>query len=255
MASVGARPAAFRVPRRIGGAPRAGGGPRFGDQAEYDRQPPAETVGSPSSDPLEAAVAEAREQGYRDGFGQGRADGLQAGREEGVREGRQAAEREVHAALDPQLARVRSLCGALTQPFAALRRTLSEAVVDGAQRLASRMVGEAVTAADGALTRTVSDILNEVSAMEGGRQRLEVRVPPQAVAPVRELIDEALGKRPEETGRAADVTVVADSRLATGDMQAVLVPASGDTVHRIEWDARLEERWSSIRTQLGLTTR
>lgn len=222
---------------------------------EDDRQRCVEASEALPEDPLVAALVEARDRGYRDGFERGKADGLRAGKEEGTREGRQAAEREVLSALDPQLARVRSLCGVLTQPFAALRRTLAEAMVDGAQRLAARMVAETAAADAGALIRTVSDILGEVSAMEGGRHRLEVRVHREALEAVRDLVEEALGKQTNQAEQAADVAVVEDSRLEPGDMQAVLVPSSGDAVHRIEWDARLEERWNSIRTQLGLTTR
>lgn len=244
-----------QLPRRIGGAPKADNDLSVLHSTEEISQLQEDLLEAPKKDPLETALAEAREQGYRDGFERGKADGLRAGREQGAHEGRQAAEQEVFSALDPQLARVRSLCGVLTQPFAALRRTLAEAMVDGAQRLAGRMVAETAVVDAGALIRTVSDILSEVSTMEGRCHRLEVRVHPDALAPVRELINEALGTQPDKTEQPADVTVIEDPRLAPGDMQAVLAPYSGDAVHRIEWDARLEQRWNSIRTQLGLTTR
>lgn len=245
----------FRVRRRIGGAPKAHSDLPVSGLNVDDLQTRSDECETIPDDPLVVALVEARDRGYRDGFERGKADGLRAGKEEGVREGRQAAEREVLSTLDPQLARVRSLCGVLTQPFATLRRTLAEAMVDGAQRLAARMVAETAGADAGALIRTVSDILSEVSAMEGGRNRLELRVHPEALSAVRELVDEAVGKQLANTVRVPDVTVVEDPRLEPGDMQAVLVPSSGDAVHGIEWDARLEERWNSIRTQLGLTTR
>lgn len=246
---------ALRVPSRIGGAPNRR--PVFMEESLGDRDPPPNTddrLDAPI-DPLEAAIAEGRERGYREGFEQGKAEGLLAGREEGAREGRQNAEREASAALDSQLARVRSLCGVLIQPFTTLRHTLAEAVVDGSQRLAKRMVAEALNVNNQALVQTVSEILGEVTAMEGGRHRLEIRVAPDALDVTRSVVAEALGIEPKDLEDREGAAVVADPHLSAGDVQAVLVPPSGDTVHRIEWDARLEQRWNNIRTQLGLTTR
>lgn len=245
----------FHVPRRIGGAPKVENDLAALHSTEEAGQLLEDSPEDSQVDPLETALAEAQERGYREGFERGKAEGLQVGKEEGDRDGRQTAKQEVLATLDPQLARVRSLCGALTQPFAALKRTLAEAIVDGAQRLASGMVSELAATDSTALIQMVSDILGEVSVMEGGRNRLEVRVHPEALKPVRELVNEAIAEHSSETTRITDVTVAADSHLAPGDVQAVLFPSSGEAAHRIEWDARLEERWNTIRTHLGLTTR
>lgn len=177
--------------------------------------------------------------GYEDGFEAGRQAGYTEGQQKGLEAARQASEQ----ARQAEKAQLKALIAALVQPLEALRDDIADSVTEGAQTLA-RLIVDATLSLDTSLIRhTVTQILDEAAANKGPGARLRLRVA-AADRPATEALI--------ETRRADDlpVDIVEDDQLASGDVQATLLHDNGDPANQVEWDARLETRWETIRQAL-----
>ncbi|MGN8158756.1 FliH/SctL family protein [Salinisphaera sp. RV14] len=203
-------------------------------------EPRIATEHRPAEAPAADPSAEAIEAGRREGHEQGRTVGYAAGYEEGLAAGRADGRAEREA----EQAQLRAILEALHHPLDTLRAEIADSISEGALRLAQRLVGEALTIDPTLMRDTLNNILGEAAAHNGPGARLQLRVAPDD----REVTERLINNR-----RASDLPVdlINDDKLAHGDVQATLVHDNGDPANQVEWDARLETRWQTIKQALS----
>lgn len=187
----------------------------------------------------QAARDEAIEAGRREGYDRGHASGYDAGYEKGRAEAHEAAATE----RQTERSQLTAVLDALHHPIAAIRDEMVDSITEGALDLARRLVGEALTVDATLIRDTLLRILDEAAAHNGPGARLQLRIAPR---------DREITERLIENRRASDLSVdlIDDDKLARGDVQATLVHDNGDPANQVEWDARLETRWQTIRQAL-----
>lgn len=202
--------------------------------------PRTATEHSPQEAPSADPTAEAIEAGRREGHEQGHSEGYAAGYDKGLAAGRADGRAEREAGQ----AQLRAILEALHHPLDALRGEITDSISDGSLRLAQRLVGEALTIDPTLMRDTLNNILDEATAHNGPGARLQLRVAPGD----REVTERLINNR-----RASDLPVdlINDEKLARGDVQATLVHDNGDPANQVEWDARLETRWQTIKQALS----
>lgn len=191
---------------------------------------PTSTAGTAGADTPQDSHAQgpAEETGARAGFAAGYAEGLAQGRAEAAAE------------MQPAIDSLRRLREQLEAPLVSLERQLAELVTDGALHLARHVLRAELAASPDKVAAVVTEVLAEAGAARSAGQSLRMRVSPDDLACVRNALGET------------DVALEPDGDIARGGAEVVLAADGTDTVHRIEWDARLETRWSEIAACLAL---
>jgi flagellar assembly protein FliH len=171
---------------------------------------------------------------------------MQRARLQAEAEGRAQGEAHAVAAMQPELAAVRSAVAALqdglTQlaaPFARQEQDIAALVIEFSMLLARHIIGAACATDPAPLLALVTKLLVEAGAERGPRQLVRLRLNPAD--------HEYLAKRiaPESATLAADETI-----SQGGAMVEMIVP-EGDPLEKTEWDATLEGRFDAIRAALG----
>lgn len=185
----------------------------------------------------EGADAVSRKQALADG----RREGYEAGYAEGIEAGRQAAAEE----RDTEKAHAEALVNALLNPLEAMREEIVTEVTEGARSLARVLLNAALPVDADLMRHTVADILDEAAANKSPGARLQLRVAVDDRTTTESLIH-------SRHGDALPIDVIEDEQLTRGDIQATLIHDNGDPANQVEWDARLETRWETIRQILKI---
>lgn len=227
------------------------GSPTPPDQVQWrgERAPAQTYQAGPQAVPPqhEAAPTSPADSGYNTGYDKGyeagRQAGYNAGYSEGREEGQEAARQAGEQTRQAEKAQLKAVLAALVQPLEAIREDLADGVTDGAQALARLIVGANLELDRSLIRHTVTQILDEAATNKGPGARLRLRVAAADRPATEAMID---------TRRADDlpVDIVEDDQLGPGDVQATLLHDNGDPANQVEWDARLETRWDTIRQAL-----
>jgi len=170
----------------------------------------------------ERAVQEGRQTGYEDGFA------------EGLRAGREAAAEELRRAL----AALERLREQIEAPLISAEKRLADILTEGALHLARHVIRAELSADPGKISAVVREVLEEAAAARTAGQSLSMRVNPADLSRVEPIADEI------------GVDLEGDPEIERGGARVTLADSDANTVHRIEWDARLDTRWSAIEASL-----
>lgn len=166
-------------------------------------------------------------------------------RDKAEAEGRAQGEAAARAAMAPELASLASArnvlvesCAQLTAPLAAHEAELAGLVTELAVLLTRHIIGATPGADPSALTSLVANLLAEAQAARGPRQSVYLHINPADHATLAAHL------------AAEPITLCEDASIAAGGARLELLDPQGDPLEKIEWDATLEGRFTTIRDMI-----
>lgn len=175
----------------------------------------------------QAAIAEARRQGYAEGFSEGREAGYQEGLAAGLKDGEEQSRKATAAALEPMNELLQSFHEALQQ----LDEAVTDQLVELAMETGRQLAGEALKARPRAVLELVRKLLHQETLLTG-QPRLWLHPGDY------DLVQEVLG----EEFRAAGWSLQPDDEMTRGGCRV--------TSSNGELDATQESRWRQLLSQV-----
>lgn len=168
-------------------------------------------------------------------------------RDTATAEAKAAGEEAARAAMGPREAKLAQRLGVLEQaiaqlaaPLAQKEHDLAELVLDMALLLARHIAGGESGDARTELPGLVKTLLQEAAAERGSRQILRLRLHSSDIPILQDIL----------AGEALEM--LPDDSITPGGALLELLTDDGDRLDKAEWDARLESRFTTVRSALTL---
>ncbi|MDR0233856.1 MAG: flagellar assembly protein FliH [Zoogloeaceae bacterium] len=204
---------------------------------------PQEGLSLPTAEEIEQIHEEARQNGYRVGFGEGRTagyeEGLRAGHAEGYQEsfdsGRQAGFQESSAAVKQYEEEIQRICQGLQGAMAVFDQEMAEAVLACALKIAEQLTRTAIRVQPEMLLPIIQDAIAALPLHHG---------PITLFLAQADL--EVVHKHLESQFAQEGWVMQMDESLKPGDFRI----SSGAS----DVDARMENRWQRVLEGIGIST-
>jgi flagellar biosynthesis/type III secretory pathway protein FliH len=168
-------------------------------------------------------------------------------RDAALAEAKTEGEEAIRAEMAPQqekliqaLAVLENSIAQLAAPLAHKEEELAGLVLDMAFLLARHIAGGESGNAKAELARLVKTLLQEAAKERGPRQSMRLHLNPSDLSTLK-------GQLAEET-----LALVPDDSIAQGGALLELLTEEGDRLDKAEWDAKLENRFTTIHAALAL---
>lgn len=162
------------------------------------------------------------------------------GRRRGEEQGRQAARREAAEDIRSALAAMDSATRQLEAPLRDREVDIAEMVASLAFVLARHIVGAELKANSESVKLLVLQLVREAAAERNPHQSIVVRLNPADLAAI---ADDELVENTRLTG---------DPQISRGGAFVEITSPGGDPIDKVEWDATVETRLSSIQEALSI---
>jgi flagellar assembly protein FliH len=162
------------------------------------------------------------------------------GRSIGEAQGRQHARREAEADIRTAIAAINRATRQLEAPLRDREVDIAEMVASLAFVLARHVVGAELKANSESVKLLVQQLVREAAAERNPHQNIIVRLNPADLAAISadELVE--------------NTRLVADSQISRGGAFVEITSPAGDPIDKVEWDATVETRLTSIQQALSI---
>jgi len=204
---------------------------------EESKKPPPRKAGNDVAPDSGAAAVEARVKAEVERLRQqAEAEGRRLGEEQGRQAARQAAAADIRGAI----AAMNNAARQLEAPLRDREVDIAEMVASLAFVLARHVVGAELKANSESVKLLVLQLVREAAAERNPHQSIVVRLNPADLAAIAadELVE--------------NTKLVGDAQISRGGAFVEITSPNGDPIDKVEWDATVETRLTSIQEALSI---